>query len=368
MHFVIFGLTLSSSWGNGHATTWRGVLKALHRAGHRVTFFERNVPYYAASRDLPDPEFCRLVVYDDWAEALSQARAAIADTDVAIVTSYCADGLAANRLMLDAAGPLRVFYDIDTPVTLAELDQHGIATKSGAQYLTPELMPEFDLYLSFTGGPTLDVLERRWGVRLAKPLYCSVDPEIHFPVPPAKAYRCALSYLGTYSADRQPSLERLLFRPAEARPWERLLVAGSQYPDGITWPANVRLLEHLPPGDHSAFYCSSRLALNITREAMLRTGYAPSVRLFEAASCGVPVVSDAWPGLEEFFEPGVDILVASEQDDVLAALDRSAADLAAIGGAARERALAEHTCTVRAQELIDACQAAASGSRAAVAS
>jgi spore maturation protein CgeB len=271
-------------------------------------------------------------------------------------------------LVLDAGRPLKVFYDIDTPVTLMALEQHGIATKGGAEYLTAEVMPEFDLYLSFTGGPTLEALERRWGVRMAKPLYCSVDPEIHFPVPPVAAYRCALSYLGTYSADRQPSLERLLFGPAAQRPDQRFLVAGSQYPEGIAWPANVRLLEHLPPGDHSAFYCSSRVALNITRQAMLRTGYAPSVRLFEAASCGVPVVSDAWPGLEEFFEPGIEILVATGPADVLAALDRSDATLAAIGGAARERALAEHTCTVRARQLIEACDAAAAGNRAVLAS
>ena len=361
MRFVIFGLTVSSSWGNGHATTWRGVLKALQRAGHSITFFERDVPYYAVARDLPAPDFCELVLYDAWADVVPHARRAVAGADVALVTSYCADGLAACRLVLDSAGVLRVFYDIDTPVTLAELSAHGIATATGARYLTPDLIPEFDLYLSFTGGPLLRRLRTVWGARRAAPLYCSVDPEVHYPVEPAEEFRCSLGYLGTYSADRQPGLERFLIEPARRRPDETFVVAGSLYPPDIEWPPNVKRSHHLAPSEHAAFYCANRLTLNLTRQAMLEVGYAPSVRLFEAASCGAPILSDWWPGLDEFFRPGEEILIARTSDDAVAALDLSDAELARIAGAARERTLAAHTCEVRARELLALCQAALSG-------
>jgi spore maturation protein CgeB len=360
MRFVIFGLTISSSWANGHATTWRGLLKALRRDGHLVTFFERDVPYYAAERDLPNPDFCELVLYEDWDTVLPRARRALADADVAMVTSYCADGLAACRLVLDGAGPLRVFYDIDTPVTLAELSAHGIATASGARYLTPALIPEFDLYLSFTGGSLLTEIETTWGARRTAPLYCSVDPEVHAPVEPAADFRCSLGYLATYSADRQAGLERLLIEPARRKSAERFIVVGSMYPTDVAWPPNVAVHWHLPPSDHAAFYCANRITLNVTREAMIRVGYSPSVRLFEAASCGTPILSDWWPGLDEFFEPGGEILVARTADEAVAALELGDGELARVAGAARERTLAAHTAASRARELVAHCEAASS--------
>src|SRR5581483_8528508 len=230
MRFAIFGLTVTSSWGNGHATTWRGLLKALRRAGHNVVFFERDVPYYAAARDMPEPDCCELVLYPDWQEVLPRASREVREADVAIVTSYCADGLDACRLVLDSAGPLRAFYDIDTPVTLADLASGGMASAEGAKYLTPDLISEFDLYLSFTGGPVLRELETRWAPRRAEALYCSVDPEVHFPVPPRDELHCVLGYLGTYSPDRQPKIEELLIGPARERPAECFRVAGSKYP------------------------------------------------------------------------------------------------------------------------------------------
>jgi spore maturation protein CgeB len=358
MRFVIFGLTVSSSWGNGHATTWRGVLKALYRRGHSVTFFERDVPYYAAERDLPVPGFCDLILYENWTEVLPRARAALADADVAMVTSYCADGLAACHLVLDGVAPLRVFYDIDTPVTLAELSAHGVAVATGARYLTPDLIPEFDLYLSFTGGPLLDELETVWRARRAAPLYCSVDTEIHSPVEPLEEFRCSLGYLGTYSADRQPAVEMLLLETARRRPRERFLVVGSLYPTEIDWPSNVELRGHLSPSEHSAFYCANRLTLNVTRPAMVRVGYSPSVRIFEAASCGTPIISDWWLGLDEFFRPNEEILIARTTDEADAGLEVSDAELARIAAAAREHTLAAHTGTARARELVAHCETA----------
>ena len=357
MRFAIFGLTLSSSWANGHATPWRGMLKALARMGHQVTFFEKDVPYYREHRDLAAPDFCELVLYDTWDER--KARHAIQSADVAMVTSYCPDGLDACRSVLDTPGPLRVFYDLDTPVTLAALEQHGVAVPNGARYLEPQLIPAFDLYLSFTGGAVLDELRARWGARQVAPLYGSVDPEVHAPVAsPPPELRCALGYLGTYAADRQRGLERLLIEPARRRPDLRFRVAGSLYPDDIAWPDNVARRWHLDPSEHAAFYSASRLSLNVTRESMARHGFAPSGRLFEAASCGSPILSDWWPGLDAFFEPGDEILVARSTDDALAALNLSDRELARLARAARERTLEQHTGACRARELLAACEAA----------
>ena len=360
MKFVIFGLTISSAWANGHATPWRGVLQGLHRHGHSALFFERDVDYYAAHRDLAAPDFCNLVLYSDWATLAPAARRAVADCDVAMVTSYCPDGLAACRLVLDEPRPLHVFYDMDTPVSLAALARDGLAVASGAHYLTPELIPEFDLYLSFTGGPILETLARCWGARRTAPLYGCVDPEVHAPVAePPRALRCSLGYLGTYAADRQAGLEQLLLEPARRRPAERFLVVGSLYPSDVRWPLNVATHPHLDPRQHPAFYSANRLTLSISRQAMREWGYTPSGRLFEAASCGTPVLTDPFPGVELFFEPGKEILVADDTAQAEAALDLCDSELAPIAAAARERALSQHTGDCRARQLVDACEAAA---------
>ena len=359
MRIVIFGLTVTSSWGNGHATTWRGLLAALHGAGHRVTFFERDVPYYAAARDLPQPPFCDLVLYADWQDAVPRARAALREADVAIVSSFCADGIVAGDLVLESSARVKAFYDIDTPRTLDDLAGTGMASPNGARYLDARQIPEYDVYLSFTGGPALRELETRWHARRAVPLYCSVDPGVHRPAAPAAEFRCSLGYLGTYSADRHAALEALLAEPARQRPDDRFWVVGSSYPAELAWPPNVRRRSHLPPEEHAAFYCANRITLNVTRAAMARTGYSPSVRLFEAMACGTPVLTDDWPGLADLFVPGSEILVAPTTADALAALDRSDDELRRIAAAARGRVLAEHTASVRARELVDACEAAA---------
>ena len=365
MRFAIFGLTLSSAWANGHATPWRGMLRALARMGHHTTFFEKDVAYYREHRDLAEPDFCDLVLYDTWDEP--RARQAVRQADVAIVTSYCPDGLAACEVVLDTPGSLHVFYDLDTPVTLAALDQHGIAVPNGARYLRKELIPEFDLYLSFTGGAVLDDLQERWGARRVAPLYGSVDPEVHLPVAdPPDHLGCALGYLGTYAADRQAGLEQLLIEPARRRPDLRFSVIGSLYPSEIAWPDNVARRWHLDPAQHAAFYSASRLSLNVTRASMARHGFAPSGRLFEAAACGSPLVSDWWPGLDAFFQPGEEILVARSTEEALATLALSDAELQRIARAARERTLEQHTGECRARELLEACGAAMSSQLSAI--
>jgi spore maturation protein CgeB len=273
-----------------------------------------------------------------------------------MVTSYCPDGLEACRLVLDSQAPRRVFYDLDTPITLAELERHGIATSNGARYLTPDLIPEFDVYLSFTGGPLLDQVKSEWGARRVAPLYGSVDPDVHFPVSPVDALRSSLGYLATYAADRQPTVDQLLIEPARRRPSDRFLVVGPLYPPEITWPPNVELRQHLAPAEHAAFYCSSRLTLNTTRQAMVESGYTPSGRLFEAASCGTPILSDWWAGLDEFFTPGEEILLARTVEEATAALELTEAELGRIARAARERTLTHHTADARARDLLAHCE------------
>lgn len=346
MKLTIFGLTVSSSWGNGHATLWRGLCRALGARGHEVVFFERDVPYYATHRDLMELPGGRLVLYADWENALPEARRHVADADVAMVTSYCPDGIAASELVLASSAPARVFYDLDTPVTLSHL-------KAGERvsYIGERGLADFDLVLSYTGGAALEELKTRLGARWVAALYGSVDPQVHHPVRATEAYRADLSYLGTYAKDRQETLDRLFIQPARRLPALKFLIGGAQYPQEFPWTENIFFARHVAPAEHAAFYCSSRLTLNVTRGAMAEMGYCPSGRLFEAAACGVPILSDSWPGLDEFFTPDEEILVAHATEDAVAALELSEGELERVARAAQERTLAEHTAERRAAEL-----------------
>jgi spore maturation protein CgeB len=346
MKLVIFGLTVSSSWGNGHATLWRALIGALARRGHEIVFFERDVPYYAQNRDLTELPGGQLLLYADWEDALPAARRHLSEADVAMVTSYCPDGVAAAELALSSPARLRVFYDLDTPVTLDRL-----RAGEPVAYIGPRGLSDFDLVLSFTGGRALEELQIRLGARRVAPLYGSVDSTVHHPVPPVDAYRAYLSYLGTYAADRQPALEALFVEPARRLPQERFLIGGAQYGAEFPWTENIFWLPHVPPAEHPAFFSASRLTLNITRRAMAEMGYCPSGRLFEAAACGVPLLSDGWEGLDQFFTPGAEIFVAHSTEDAMRALALSDAELTEIARAARERTLEEHTADRRARDL-----------------
>ncbi len=343
MKLVVLGLSLSSSWGNGHATTFRALLKAFAERGHDILFLERDVPWYRDNRDVTDPDYCRLQYYGDLA-GLDRWRGEIAGADAVIVGSYVPEGVAVARYVQAAARGVTAFYDIDTPITLAKLERGDF------EYLSPDVIPGYDVYLSFTGGPTLRHIEEHYGSPAARPLFCSVDPEAYPPLDVAKSW--ALSYLGTYSPDRQPILERLLIEPARRLPDLRFVVAGPQYPADIEWPANVERIDHLPPAEHPGFYSASRFTLNVTRADMVKAGWSPSVRLFEAAACGVPVISDKWEGLGELFAPGREIHLADGSDDVVRILSgASEAEAAAMGEAARSRVLQGHSASHRAAEL-----------------
>lgn len=361
MKIVIFGLTISSSWGNGHATLWRGLCRALAAKGHRIVFYERDVPYYAGNRDLNEVPGGELVLYGGWADVQRRAKHDIHDADVAMVTSFCPDGIAAGDLVSAAGTTVRSFYDLDTPVTLSNLER-------GEQlsYIGPAGLAGFDVVFSYTGGAALDALRSRLGARRVVPLYGHVDPAVHRPVAPVSHYGADLSYLGTWSADRQAAVEALFVEPARRSPERRFLIGGAQYPPNFPWAPNIYFVRHLPPAEHPAFFSSSRLTLNVTRKAMAEMGWCPSGRLFEAAACGAPLLSDSWEGLDAFFTPGEDILVARGTGDALAALALSDAELQRMAANARDRVLAAHTSERRAQDLLSGLESAGLAAPAAM--
>jgi spore maturation protein CgeB len=344
---VIYGLTITSSWGNGHATTYRSLCKALAARGHRIHFVEKDLEWYCSNRDLPEPPYCTVHLYDDWA---SQSRPLLdlsIDADAVVIGSYFADAIAATEALVSiGCGPL-LFYDIDTPITISRLRATG-----STEYLAAELIPHFAAYLSFTGGPALTELEQVFKSPRAVAFYCSVDAAAYKPLAPRTEFECDLSYLGTYAADRQPKLLQFLNRPAALLPASRFIVAGPQYPADVPWNPNVARIIHLSPPEHPAFYSSSRFTLNLTRDEMVGAGYSPSVRLFEASACGAAILSDNWPGLEEFLTPGEEVLLptsAEEVRDILCNVPDSTRTK--LGQRARERILASHTSEHRARQF-----------------
>jgi len=344
MKIVMLGLSITSSWGNGHATTYRSLMRELVRRGHDVLFLERDQPWYAANRDMPQPPFGRTELYRSVSELKRCFVEEVSDADCVIVGSFVPDGKTIGEWVTVSASGVTAFYDIDTPITLEKI------ARRDCDYLSADLIARYDIYLSFTGGPTLELLEEEYGSPMARALFCSVDPAHYFPE--RRERKWTLGYLGTFGQDRQPKLNSLLLTPATMWPGGRFVVAGPQYPKAIRWPANVERITHLSPAKHCAFYNSQRFTLNVTRAAMVRAGFSPSVRLFEAAACGTPVISDDWPGLKTLFRPGDEILVAENADEVLEILqdlpERVAHD---IGSRARERVLRDHTASHRAVEL-----------------
>lgn len=343
MKIAILGLSISSSWGNGHATTYRALLKALALRGHTISFYERDQPWYAAHRDLRSPNYCGLTIYRSL-EELEPLLTEIAEHDAVVLGSFVPEGVKVGEMLLEAGVAPLAFYDIDTPVTLAALE------KESCDYLTPALARRFDIYFSFSDGAAREILKQRYGVTRTAVLSCGVDTSFYRPADMKKHWK--LGYLGTYSADRQPVLERLLIEPARRLPSCRFVVAGPQYPEDIRWPENVDRIEHVPPAAHPAFYSSLKFALNTTRSDMVRLGHSPSVRLFEASSCATPVISDPWTGLPEYFTPEREILVADTADDVVRLLEETNdAEAGAMGLAARARVLDMHDASRRAEQL-----------------
>jgi spore maturation protein CgeB len=357
MNIVILGLSITSSWGNGHASTYRSLIKALAARGHRITFLERDVAWYREHRDLLEVPYCRIELYQALIDVPRRFGELIASADLVILGSYVPDGAMLGDWLTSHAGGVTGFYDIDTPVTLAQLE------RGKTDYIAASLVPRFDLYLSFTGGPVLELIEASYGSPRARALYCAVDPDVHAPV--STEQKWCLGYLGTYSPDRQPALDRLLLEPARRLPEFRFAVAGPQYPHDVRWPANLDRIEHLPPREHPRFYCSQRYTLNVTRADMIAAGHSPSVRLFEAAACGVPIISDRWEGLESLFLPSEEILIADVGEQVIHILREVPEERRrSIAAAARKRVLQNHTADHRARQLEDYYREVIADSRA----
>lgn len=344
LNIVIFGLSITSSWGNGHATTYRSLVKALAKRGHKTTFFEKNVPWYAAHRDLARPPFCETILYKN-VDEIDHQKDILANADLIILGSYVADAKAIAEKIISVDPACFAFYDIDTPVTLAKLANNDY------EYLHPDMIPKFDLYLSFTGGPILNKLEKEYGAQKARPLYCSVDPLLYYSHADSTATKYALGYLGTYSDDRQPTVNSLLIEAAKKLPEKQFVVAGAQYPDTIVWPENTEIIEHIPPHQHCHFYNSQQFTLNVTRRDMITAGYSPSVRLFEAGACATPIISDYWDGLNSFFNIGEEILVARNSAEVMEYLHMPEDERVAIGERIRKKVLSHHTSAHRAAEI-----------------
>jgi spore maturation protein CgeB len=357
---TVFGLTLSSSWGNGHATPYRAIIRALDRMGHQVHFFEKDVPYYSSRRDFNSCDYCELTLYPDWTTVRDRALSTAADSDVVITASFLPEGRRINDEILDLGRPLHVFYDLDTPVTLNNLRQGEV------EYVDAAQIPEFDLILSFTGGKVLSTLEDEYRARMVRPLYGCVDPDDYYRVATASKFQCDLSYMGTYSADRQEKVDALLLEPSRRHPEKQFLLAGSLYPWNWQWPENVRRMDHVAPAEHSSFYSSSRLTLNITRGEMAANGWCPSGRFFEASACGTPLITDAWEGLDSFFNLKSELRVVTSAEDVEAALNSSDDELQSMADRARQRTLDAHTGNVRARQLLQYIDEARSGANASM--
>jgi spore maturation protein CgeB len=357
LNIVIFGLAITSSWGNGHAVTYRALTKALTARGHRVTFLERDMPWYREHRDLHAPTFCQVELYRELKEVSLRYRRLVSTADLVILGSYVPDGIILADWITSCARGVTAFYDIDTPVTLAGLEAGDVG------YISSALIPRFDLYLSFMGGPALTLIEDLYGSQRARTLYCAADPDVHAKRElPAK---WTLGYLGTYSADRQLALKQLLLAPATTLTSRQFVVAGAQYPKSIQWPANVARIEHVSPAEHPDFYGQQLYTLNVTRADMVSAGFSPSVRLFEAAACGVPVITDRWAGLDSIFTPGEEIVVVDGPQQVIHVLEELPEDRRrSIAAAARKRLLTSHTPEHRARQLEEYYQEALSPKRA----
>lgn len=345
LDIVIIGLTITSSWGNGHATTFRCLVKELNNRGHKVTFLEHDKPWYAGHRDLPEPPYCQTHLYPSVDSLKQNFAEKVKNADMVIVGSYVPEGTAVGEWVNETAQGIRAFYDIDTPVTIGKL------ASGECEYISKELIPKYNLFLSFAAGPVLDYLEKELGAQQALPLHCSVDTDLYFPEEETERIY-DLGYMGTYSLDRQPPLEKLMLDAA--RQWKegKFIVAGPQYPETVQWPENTRRMEHLPPAEHCHFYNQQRFTQNITRADMIRMGYSPSVRLFEAAACGTPIISDYWDGLHTYFRFDEEILVSRSAEDTLRYLKGMPEDeRKEIGNRARKVVLRYHTAAKRAEEL-----------------
>lgn len=345
LDILFIGLSITSAWGNTHAATYRGLVQELSRLGHRTLFLEREDTHYARYRDLPRSRYADIEFYADVDVLRSQFRDAVRSADVVIVGSALAEGADIAEWVVRTADGLKVFYDFNTPRTLRQLSE-GRCT-----YLRADLIPHFDIYLSNAGGQVLTQLQDRWGAQRALPLFPSIDPFTYYRTDTDKKYD--LGYLASYSPRRQARVDEFLFKPARLTPNRPFVLAGPNYPEALERPRNLDWLPFVPPDRHLDFYNQMRATLNLALYEGQEAVHVPSRRLFEAAACGVLLLTDDWPGLAELFEPGYEVLTVSSGDDVLDIIyGLAVAEREAIIERARARVLHAHTAARRAHELM----------------
>jgi spore maturation protein CgeB len=336
VNIAFFGSSLVSSYWNGAATYYRGLLRALHARGHAVTFYEPDAFERQHHRDLDDPPWATVVVYEphEWRQALRRAR----DADVIVKAS----GVGVNDAdlaegVLEVGSGMTVFWDVDAAATLAQADEWFEV-----------LVPEYDLVFTYGGGEPVRSRYMALGARDCVPVYNALDPDTHHPVARSSELVADVTLLANRLPDREARIEEFFVRPAAQRPSRAFVLGGAGW-DGKDFPPNVRLLGHVGTNDHNAINCSALAVLNVTRADMAANGWSPPTRLFEAAGAAACLLTDAWEGIEDFLEPDREVLVARNGDEVARHLDELSAERArAIGAAARERLLAEHTYARRA--------------------
>jgi spore maturation protein CgeB len=348
MKIAFFGSSLVSSYWNGAATYYRGLLKALTALGHEVAFYEPDAFERQQHRDMADPAWARVIVYpatnDGWRRALDEAARS---ADLLVKASGV--GVFDSELetaVPDAARPgaIVAYWDVDAPATLDSID-------ADPGHHLRRMVPRCDLVFTYGGGDPVVQAYRRVGARLCVPIYNAVDPETHFPVPPRDDLACDLSFLGNRLPDRERRVEEFFLKAAGKCSSRRFLLGGAGW-DGKPMPPNVRIKGHVGSGEHNVFFCSSRATLNINRDSMARYGFSPPTRIFEAAGAGACLITDAWEGIETFLEPETEIFSADSGEAVVDILGRlDAATARRMGEAARARALGEHTYAHRARQV-----------------
>lgn len=342
---AFYGSSLRSSYWNGAATYYRGLLKALAARGYRITFHEPDAFGRGDHVDYPDPGWCRINVWPATPAGLKAAAAEAREADIVIKASgvgYGDEALLTAVMAAARPGALKLFWDVDAPATLAEL-------AAAPDHPLRRMLPDLDLVATYGGGPPVVRAYRDLGARACEPVYNAVDPDTHHPVPPQRRFAADLSFLGNRLPDREARVAEFFLRPARALPDSRFLLAGAGWA-GMAHDGNVRLVDHVPATDHNAFNASARAVLNIARESMARTGWSPATRVFEAAGAGACILSDAWPGIERFLKPGEEVLIARDGADVAEILRHlGCGEAPMIGARARRRVLAEHTYAHRAE-------------------
>jgi spore maturation protein CgeB len=348
MRIAFFGSSLVSAYWNGACTYYRGIVRALDARGHRVTFYEPDAFERQAHRDIDDPEWARVVVYEPRDErTVREAVAAAGRAEVVVKAS----GVGVYDALLEEAvaeleGPrARIFWDVDAPATLA-------AMEADPGNPLRELIGSYDMVLTYGGGQPVIDRYAALGARACIPVYNALDPDTHHPAPPRPELACDLAFLGNRLPDREARVEDFFFGAAEALPDRSFLLGGNGWEDRVAGLPNVRYLGHVPPGDHNSLNRSALAVLNVSRESMAANGWSPATRVFEAAGSGACLITDAWEGLEQFLTPGEEVLVAeggAEVASLLAGLDRE--QTREIGAAARERVLAGHTYDRRAEQV-----------------